>query len=160
MMSLSSPGSLFLNFPSSSRIDGAERSWVSTRRVLDVLKLTDYMMRAYVPTAKAGDEPATEAVPVWLYVGYYQSQRTGATYHSPKNCLPGAGWQFVESEEVTIPLREGSSMRINKFLFKRAWTSKLSSTGIRTGGVSLRVSIGLKGTWSGMRSPSIALMAH
>jgi EpsI family protein len=87
--------------------------------VLDVLKLTDYMMRAYVPTAKADNEPATEAVPVWLYVGYYQSQRTGATYHSPKNCLPGAGWQFVESEEVTIPLRQGSSMRINKVVIQK-----------------------------------------
>ena len=27
-----------------------------------------------------------------LYIGYFRSQRTGATIHSPKNCLPGAGW--------------------------------------------------------------------
>ena len=87
--------------------------------VLDILKLTDYMMRVYVPTAKTGGEPRTEVLPVWLYVGYYQSQRTGMTYHSPRNCLPGAGWQFVESEEVTIPLREGPSMTINKVLIQK-----------------------------------------
>ena len=28
-----------------------------------------------------------------LYVGYYSSQTHGATIHSPKNCLPGSGWQ-------------------------------------------------------------------
>lgn len=26
-----------------------------------------------------------------FYVGYYGTQRTGATYHSPLNCLPGSG---------------------------------------------------------------------
>ena len=32
-----------------------------------------------------------------VYVGYYESQIQGKTIHSPKNCLPGAGWEPVES---------------------------------------------------------------
>ena len=97
--------------------------------ILDILKLTDYMMRVYVPTeqaigngqgvmgkARPGGEGRT---PVWLYVGYYQSQRTGATYHSPKNCLPGAGWQFVESDQVSIQIPGGPPIIINKVLVQK-----------------------------------------
>ncbi|MGH7230193.1 MAG: exosortase C-terminal domain/associated protein EpsI [Nitrospiraceae bacterium] len=87
--------------------------------VLDVLKLSDYMMRVYVSNTKDGRDPESQGVPLWLYVGYYQSQRTGMTYHSPKNCLPGAGWQFVESEQVAVPLRGGPSITINKVLIQK-----------------------------------------
>jgi EpsI family protein len=30
-----------------------------------------------------------------IYVGYYDEQRQGKSIHSPKNCLPGAGWDPV-----------------------------------------------------------------
>ena len=42
---------------------------------------------------------------VQLYVGYYQSQREGDLIHSPKHCMPGAGWKIVETEleEVETP---------------------------------------------------------
>ena len=85
------------------------------REVLDVLKLTDYMMRLYVPVPMA----QTIQTPVWLYVGYYQSQRTGATYHSPKNCLPGSGWQFMESEQVPIQIPDGPQVTINRVLIQK-----------------------------------------
>ncbi len=40
-----------------------------------------------------------------LYVGFYQSQKEGDLIHSPKNCMPGAGWNIVKSriEPVTFP---------------------------------------------------------
>jgi EpsI family protein len=109
----------FVEFPLhlADRWSGRELGLDQT--VLDVLKLSDYMMRAYVPTAEADNDSRTENTPLWLYVGYYQSQRTGVTYHSPKNCLPGAGWQFVESEQVTVPVREEPSMTINKVLIQK-----------------------------------------
>jgi EpsI family protein len=100
--------------------------------VLKVLRLSDYMMRVYVPhspsmsdisqfspapsingSAQALTPHPSLNAPVWLYVGYYGSQRTGATYHSPKNCLPGAGWQFVESNQVTIPVN-GRDITVNQ----------------------------------------------
>src|ERR1044072_636142 len=39
---------------------------------------------------------------VSFYVGYYASQRTGATYHSPLNCLPGAGWVLTDIGRIKI----------------------------------------------------------
>ncbi len=104
------------------------------KKVLDVLKLSDYMMRVYWPSTPMGSDTIqgqpvsdqsysqsqpTKAGPLWLYVGYYESQRTGSTYHSPKNCLPGAGWQFVESEHVTVPLGNGPGKVINRVLIQK-----------------------------------------
>ena len=40
---------------------------------------------------------------IGLYVGYFESQRDGKQNHSPRQCLPGAGWSIAESR--TIPLR-------------------------------------------------------
>ena len=82
--------------------------------VLDILKLSDYMMRVYVPA-----QEQARMIPVWLYVGYYQSQRTGSTYHSPKNCLPGSGWQFVETDHVSVPVSGTQSILINKVLIQK-----------------------------------------
>ncbi len=92
------------------------------QNILDVLKLSDYMMRVYVPrNDDSGASRLTphDAVPVWLYVGYYQTQRTGATYHSPKNCLPGSGWQFVEAEQVAVPIQGAGFLTINKVLIQK-----------------------------------------
>ncbi len=37
-----------------------------------------------------------------LYIGYYKSQREGELIHSPKNCMPGAGWNIVDSSLIEI----------------------------------------------------------
>ncbi len=88
--------------------------------VLDVLKLNDYMMRVYIPQELIKDRENRKGLaPVYLYVGYYQSQRTGATYHSPKNCLPGAGWQFVDSEQVPVMVPGGGAPIINKVMIQK-----------------------------------------
>lgn len=89
--------------------------------VLDILKLSDYMMRVYAPS----QETQRRAMPLWLYVGYYQSQRTGSTYHSPKNCLPGSGWQFVETDQVVVPVSEANSIQINKVLIQKGLDKQL-----------------------------------
>ncbi|RMH35333.1 MAG: EpsI family protein [Nitrospirae bacterium] len=65
------------------------------------------------------DEGEEAIQPVWLYVGYYQSQRTGVTYHSPKNCLPGAGWQIIDSRPLTIPVPDGRTITINNVLIQK-----------------------------------------
>ena len=50
-----------------------------------------------------------------LYVGYYESQTTGRTIHSPKNCLPGAGWQALESSAVTVDVG-GTPVTVNRYM--------------------------------------------
>ncbi len=74
-----------------------------------VLRTTDYTMREYVaPSGRLAN----------LYVGYYASQRTGATYHSPQNCLPGAGWVMTQPEFVEIKLPGGKTFTANKFIIE------------------------------------------
>jgi EpsI family protein len=58
------------------------------RATEEVLRADDYISRDYVqPDMRARAN---------IYVGYYRTQRTGATYHSPLNCLPGSGWILNE----------------------------------------------------------------
>jgi EpsI family protein len=93
-------------------------------KVLEVLRLTDYLMRVYAPPARGGDAGAAR-LPIWLYVGYYESQRTGSTYHSPKNCLPGAGWQIGESTTATLSLPTLGEATINRVLIEKGLDKQL-----------------------------------
>jgi exosortase D (VPLPA-CTERM-specific) len=44
------------------------------------------------------------AAPVNLWIVYYDSQTQGNWIHSPRECLPGAGWEFVEIASIPAPL--------------------------------------------------------
>ena len=50
-----------------------------------------------------------------VYVGYYAYQMQGRTIHSPKNCLPGAGWQAL-GEGTTVVTVDGTSHRVNRYV--------------------------------------------
>ena len=76
---------------------------------LKVLRASDYLLRDF---RKSDGQSAN------LYVGYYASQRTGATYHSPLNCLPGSGWTLSEPGKATIALPDGSSFVANKYVIQ------------------------------------------
>ena len=52
--------------------------------------VTDYLLRDYSTTPDSGAVSALS-----LYIGYYDRQLRGKTIHSPKNCLPGAGWEAL-----------------------------------------------------------------
>ena len=76
---------------------------------LKVLRASDYLLRDFrKPEGQAAN----------LYVGYYATQRTGATYHSPLNCLPGSGWTLSEPGKATIALPDGASFVANKYVIK------------------------------------------
>ena len=72
-----------------------------------VLRASDYMMREYVTPDGRGAN---------LYVGYYASQRSGATYHSPQNCLPGAGWEMKQPDVIEIKTPAGKTFEANWFI--------------------------------------------
>jgi EpsI family protein len=74
-----------------------------------VLRTSDYVMREY---SLSGGRLAN------VYVGYYASQRSGATYHSPQNCLPGAGWVMNYPQRVEIKTPGGKSFTANKFIIE------------------------------------------
>lgn len=52
-----------------------------------------------------------------LYVGYYTYQTQGKSIHSPRNCLPGAGWEPVETAMLPIAQAPGVGSRsMNKYI--------------------------------------------
>jgi exosortase D (VPLPA-CTERM-specific) len=73
-----------------------------------VLRASDYVMREYEKNNTVAN----------LYIGYYASQRGGATYHSPQNCLPGAGWEMNQPQLVEITTKNGKSFNANKFFIE------------------------------------------
>lgn len=76
---------------------------------LKVLRASDYLLRDFrKPDGQAAN----------LYVGYYATQRTGATYHSPLNCLPGSGWTLSEPAKATIAVPGGESFVANKYVIQ------------------------------------------
>lgn len=40
---------------------------------------------------------------IWLFVGYFTSQKFGSGIHSPRNCLPGSGWEIVNRSYEYLP---------------------------------------------------------
>jgi EpsI family protein len=79
--------------------------------VLNMLKAKDYVMRRY-------QDPAGRNL--WLFIGYWDSQRKGAQPHSPKNCLPGGGWEPLEASRVTIPLSQSfTRITVNRYLLQK-----------------------------------------
>ena len=79
-------------------------------RIVRAVSVTDYMNRVYTVQ---GNEP------VQLYIGYYANQKTGDTIHSPKNCLPGAGWEPIHSGYVTISVGGGRQITVNEYVIQR-----------------------------------------
>ena len=76
---------------------------------MKVLRASDYLLRDF---RKPDGQVAN------LYVGYYATQRNGATYHSPLNCLPGSGWTLSEPGKATIALPDGTSFVANKYVIQ------------------------------------------
>lgn len=76
---------------------------------MKVLRASDYILRDYQrPDGQAAN----------FYVGYYATQRDGASYHSPLNCLPGSGWTLSNADKVTISLPNGQSFSANKYVIQ------------------------------------------
>jgi EpsI family protein len=83
---------------------GDER--VLSAEEITVAGVTDYSFRIFRRDSSSAFS---------VYVGYYASQVTGKTIHSPRNCLPGAGWQVVESGTQTVSMGV-SSVQVNRYV--------------------------------------------
>jgi EpsI family protein len=68
--------------------------------------MSDYVMRSYT-------RDSLDAFSI--YVGYYDYQAQGKTIHSPKNCLPGAGWEQMAGGTIPVAA-EGKTVQVNRFL--------------------------------------------
>lgn len=65
---------------------------------------------------------------IQLYIGYYQSQREGEIIHSPKNCMPGSGWNIVETSLVTLDQKtqNGKPIKVIKLLLQNGIDSQVA----------------------------------
>jgi EpsI family protein len=74
-----------------------------------VLKADDYVVRWYQsPTGKLAE----------VFIAYYAVQKAGESMHSPKNCLPGAGWEPILNDHVTVAGPSGP-VEVNRYVVEK-----------------------------------------
>ena len=110
------------NSTSLSQFPGTIGRWSSTnvpiqQDVLDVLGKGSFLNRIYTETGQLQPQgkPA-DAESVGLFIGYFPTQRTGQSIHSPQNCLPGSGWVFESSGTTDIADAGGKTIRVGEYV--------------------------------------------
>jgi EpsI family protein len=103
-----------LRAPLATAIPGTLAGWASqdievSEEEQRVAGMDSYVMRVHQPVGAAADSWFT------VYVGYYESQAQGNTIHSPKNCLPGGGWEPLTSQRQAIATPLGE-ITVNRYL--------------------------------------------
>lgn len=89
---------------------------------LSVLGKGDFLNRIYTamqplaPTAGTVLSKPALAAPISLFIGYFSTQRTGQTMHSPQHCLPGAGWTFDSQKYVNLQDVNGKKYKVGEYL--------------------------------------------
>jgi exosortase D (VPLPA-CTERM-specific) len=108
----------FLNFPTNLG------SWQGhpdhlAQFYLDELRLTDYVISDFV-------QPETHSR-VNFYSAYYQTQRKGVGVHSPRSCIPGAGWQITLFEQREFPDLniDGETLQVDRAIIEKAGSKQL-----------------------------------
>ena len=77
-----------------------------------VAGVTAYLMRSYE------DPKAPNANWFSVYVGYYAQQTHGRSIHSPRNCLPGGGWEALASNRVALETALGA-VTVNRYVLQK-----------------------------------------
>ena len=79
------------------------------RETKDLLKADDTLERVYA-------DP-THTRQVVFFVAYFKTQRYGQSPHSPKNCLPGSGWEPISTDRPAIQVSGWSTpIVVNRYL--------------------------------------------
>jgi exosortase D (VPLPA-CTERM-specific) len=85
----------------------------------DALKVDDHFLADYW---RPGDQ-----VPVNFWVAFYASQRTGASTHSPRSCIPGGGWEITELTDhpVKSVTADGRDMTVRRVVIAKGLSKQL-----------------------------------
>jgi EpsI family protein len=75
---------------------------------LEVLGPGDFLSRTYT------QDPSV--APIDLFLGFFATQRTGVAIHSPKHCLPGAGWVFESSRMADLKDAGGRFHQVGEYV--------------------------------------------
>ena len=85
---------------------------------IDALKFTDYAMNDYV-----GEDGGY----VNFYSAYYDSQKKGASAHSPKSCIPGDGWRIsnLDTHSINSVNIGGVPLVVNRLVIQKGEIKQL-----------------------------------
>lgn len=78
--------------------------------VQEILQADDLLNRVYVRRSATGVAPGS------LFVAAFRSQRNGKAPHSPKNCLPGSGFEWISSSEEDIDVGTETPVHANRYI--------------------------------------------
>jgi exosortase D (VPLPA-CTERM-specific) len=78
--------------------------------VIDLLKFNDYLLVDY----KKKNVGAVN-----FYIAYYDSQRKGASPHSPQVCMPGGGWVISSLEEKVLNAPKVGNYQVNRAIINK-----------------------------------------
>jgi EpsI family protein len=83
--------------------------------VLAILGKGDFLNRIYnMPAGSAGRTKAS--YPISLFIGYFATQRSGQSIHSPQHCLPGAGWTFEDQRYTDLDDVNGKRFNVGEYI--------------------------------------------
>jgi EpsI family protein len=88
--------------------------WVGTDdpplpdRVTGSLAATSYLSRTYRNGSKEMN----------LFIAFYANQRAGESMHSPKYCMPGGGWELMDSGNTAV-LSNNRRIDVNNYMLYR-----------------------------------------
>src|SRR5207244_8960432 len=78
-----------------------------------VLQADDTLTRVY----SSLKDPLAQAS---LFVAFFKTQRTGKAPHSPKNCLPGSGWERLRDDVVSITIPNlPEPIQVNRYVVSK-----------------------------------------
>jgi EpsI family protein len=101
-----------LNAPLSSVLPSVP-GYVATDQELTADEIRVAGMNSYVARVFRRDS----AYAFSTFVSYYERQTQGKTIHSPRNCLPGAGWEVLSPGTAQVPW-DGVPRTVNRYVLK------------------------------------------
>ncbi|WP_411816147.1 VPLPA-CTERM-specific exosortase XrtD [Hyphococcus sp. DH-69] len=60
-----------------------------------------------------------------LYVAYLNMQRHGHSWHSPRQCIPGGGWQITQHDVVPVEMPDGQRFHYNRIIIENRGVRQL-----------------------------------
>lgn len=109
--------------------------------VSDLLRADFNVQRIYVHA---------QGYAVFVYIGYYGTERGGAPEHTPDVCYPSQGWEIEENETIYVGDEE-SGFRVREFIVERDDARRLVHFWYRTEtatGITSTLPLRLRHFWS------------
>ena len=90
----------------------------------DSVKLTERPIEPEVAEVLGADDSivfdtfSANGDQVNVYMAYLEAQRDGRSWHSPRQCLPGGGWEIVRNKIVKTAAGDGRNFNYNRLVIQ------------------------------------------